>query len=541
MLYPEKEDNKSDSELAKTLQIGGNRIVLAQGFDVPVVQKEKPVIPAPDYVIDSAFMEVMDMKLGRSVLAEEILPPVPELGKNITLGHVYNLKDIDGKTRWEVLYLKYDEDFYPSFALQTARIALGLPQDEMTLYAGRGIGLGKTFIHFEPHGGKMLTNYLGKEHTFTYISASDVLLNRFSPDTFKNKIVFLGTSAIATYDLMSTPFSANMPGVEKNATVVENIINQRFLTKSPGTIEAFIIVATGLLFGLALSRLKALWASFISFSAIFFYLTLLLILFTYKGVWINMTYPTVNMFLIFTSIMVTKYFREEKKAKEIRGLFSSYVSPKIVEELLNDPEKVRLGGERKTITVLFTDIRGFTKISEKRSPEEVVTILNEYFTEMADSIFRWDGTLDKFVGDAIMAFWGAPLEQPNHAELAVRCALDMSDKLSRLKEKWKTEGKEILDCGIGINSGDVVIGNIGALGKKMDYTAIGDPVNLCSRIEALTKEYNTRIIITEFTMEYIKPLVRNKKLGHLEFNEIGSVKVKGKESEVRIFGLKSLS
>lgn len=541
ILYPEKEDKINDSELSKAIHKGEDYIVLALGFDVPVGQVKKTLTPAPEYTSDSTFMKVMDMKLGKSVVADEILAPIPEIGSHVPLGHVYNLKDADGKTRWEVLNLKYDEDFYPSLALQTARIALGISQEGMALYAGRGIELGKIFIPFEPHGGKMLINYLGKEHTFTYISASDIILGKVSSDTFEDKIIFLGTSAIATYDLISTPFSGNMPGVEKNATVVENIINRRFLTKSAGVIEVFIILATGLFFGFILPGLRALRAALVALSCIFLYLILLMFLFIYEGVWVTMTYPSINMVVIFTGITVAKYIYEEKRAKDIRNLFSSYVSPKIVEELLSNPEKVRIGGERKMITVLFSDVRGFTTISERMTPEEVVTVLNEYFMEMVDIIFRWDGTLDKFVGDAIMAFWGAPAEQSNHAELALRCALNMSDRLSELQEQWKTAGKEILDCGIGINSGEVVIGNVGVLGKKMDYTAIGDPVNLGSRIESLTKEYNTRIIISEFTLEHLKPLIESEKFGHLEFTEIGTVKVKGKERDVRVFGLKSIS
>ncbi len=541
LLFPERENKINDSELGETLRAGRNHIVLAQAFEVPEVQIEKPVAPAPDYVIDSAFMKVMDMKIGEPVISDRILPPITEIGSNLTLGHVYNRKDIDGKTRWEMLYLKYDSDFYPSLALQAARIILGISQGNMELYAGRGIGLGEIFIPFDPHGGRMLINYLGKERTFEYISASDILLDKASPEALKNKIVFLGTSALATYDLMNTTFSANMPGVEKNATVLENILNKRFLMPSPGIIESLIILFTGILFGYLLSGLKALKSAIVAFSGILLYLSLLLVLFTYRGIWVNLTYPVTNMLVIFTGITITKYFYEEKKAKEIRGLFSSYVSPKIVEKLLEHPDNVKLGGERKTITILFSDLRGFTKISERLPPEEVVNILNEYFNDMVDIVFRWEGTLDKFVGDAIMAFWGAPVEQPNHAELALRCALNMSDRLSKLQEKWISVGKESLDCGIGINSGEVVIGNIGALGKKMDYTAIGDPVNLCVRVESLTKEHNTRIIITEFTLEILRPLIDSNKFGHLEITELGSVKVKGKEKDVRIFGLKGIS
>jgi adenylate cyclase len=238
---------------------------------------------------------------------------------------------------------------------------------------------------------------------------------------------------------------------------------------------------------------------------------------------------------------VTKYFFEEKKSREIRAMFSSYVSPKIVAELINNPEKAKLGGERKTVTILFADIIGFTSLSEQKQPEEVVEILNEYFKEMTDIIFRWDGTLDKFVGVEIMAFWGAPIDQPNHAELAVRCALNMEAKLRDLQYKWKLEDKCGLDCGIGINTGEVIIGNIGAAGKKMDYTVIGDNVNLAARVEKLTRTYNTKIIVTEFTIRHIDEVLGKGSVGHLQVKELDIVKVKGKEKEVKIFELKGTS
>jgi adenylate cyclase len=221
-------------------------------------------------------------------------------------------------------------------------------------------------------------------------------------------------------------------------------------------------------------------------------------------------------------------------------MFSHYVSPKIVEELLKNPELAKLGGYRREITVLFSDVRGFTTFSEKRKPEEVVEHLNEYLHEMTNLIFKWDGTLDKFVGDEIMAFWGAPLDQPNHAELALKCALNMSDRLEELQAKWRTEGKEPLDNGIGLNTGDVLVGNIGSADKKMDYTIIGDHVNLGARVETLTRKYDTRVLITEFTYEKIRHLVDEGKLYRVDMKEMDTVKVKGKDIPVKIFGIQSV-
>jgi adenylate cyclase len=218
---------------------------------------------------------------------------------------------------------------------------------------------------------------------------------------------------------------------------------------------------------------------------------------------------------------------EERRARDIRKMFSSYVSKRIVDELIRDPSKAKLGGDRKEITVLFSDIRGFTAFSEKHQPEEVVSLLNEYLGAMTNIVFEYEGTLDKFVGDAIMALWGAPVGQPDHAERAVRCALTMIEKLQDLQKKWIAEGRHAIDIGIGINTGDMVVGNMGAEGKKMDYTVIGDNVNLGARLEGLTRQYNNHIIISEFTYSKVKDIV--------EVNELGSVTVKGKQKPVVIY------
>ncbi|MBI4710723.1 MAG: adenylate/guanylate cyclase domain-containing protein, partial [Nitrospirae bacterium] len=218
----------------------------------------------------------------------------------------------------------------------------------------------------------------------------------------------------------------------------------------------------------------------------------------------------------------------------------SYVSPQIVAELINHPEKAKLGGERRAVTIMFSDLIGFTSLSEKLPPEEVVSRLNEYFKEMVDIIFKWNGTLDKLVGDEIMAFWGAPLDQPDHAELAVRCALNMSDRLNEIQEEWRHKKQDVLDCGIGINTGEVLIGNIGAPGKKMDYTIIGDHVNLTARVEKLTRQYATRILITEDTVAGIESAIKSDLIGHIELKEPISTTVKGKEKAIKLYQLRGL-
>jgi adenylate cyclase len=538
ILFPENEDAASDTSLGNSMAPHSAKVVLATGFNVPKTSTDTGGPDAPEYALDATIRKVKDMKLGSPILADRIIPPIQVIGQSAQLGHVYNLKDIDGKTVWEVPFLGYNGDFYPSLALQAARIALDVPMDEMVLYMGRGIGLGSRFIHIAPFGGRMPVNYLGPENSVPNVSASDVLNGTIDHSFFNNKIVFLGTSAIATYDIITTPFSANTPGAEKNATVTENIVNNRFITKTSQGVDMFATLAAGLFLALLLPGMQALQATLYSFLILLGYLTAAQIFFSFYGLWINVVYPVSNILVIFTGTTVTKYFLEEKKAKEIRRIFSSYVSPKIVEEVISHPEKAGLSGQKKTVTILFSDIQGFTSISERNSPEAVVAILNEYFTEMTNIIFKWDGTLDKFVGDEIMAFWGAPVDQFDHAERAIRCALDMSKRLSSLREKWAIEGKEVLNAGLGINTGEVVIGNIGAEGKKMDYTAIGDHVNIAARVEKLTRQYKAKILITEFTQQQISGLISKGRVGHIEIMFTDTVRVKGKDKDLRIYSVR---
>ncbi|MEK6743387.1 MAG: adenylate/guanylate cyclase domain-containing protein [Nitrospirota bacterium] len=536
IFYPERESKKADAALAKTLGKGRGTIVMAAGFDV-VPGK---TVEAPDFLLDNALLNIKDQsRLSQAPQVNKPKTSIAQLSSQAMLGHVYSPSDLDGKLRWEYLYIKYADDVYPSLSLVAAAQALGKTTADIVVYAGRGVQVGDTYIPVEP-AGRMRVDYLGRDRTLRYISAADVLSGSYQPSDLTGKVVFLGTSAISTYDFVVTPFSARMPGVEKNATVVENILNKRFLKNAPISVVTLAVIVTGLVLSLLLPTMRARNGLVLSFALMGLYAAGNQYLFAYHGYYANLFYPFANMAVISVFSGAYKYLTEERKAKELKKMFSHYVSPKIVEELLKNPELAKLGGYRREITVLFSDVRGFTTFSESRKPEEVVEHLNEYLHEMTDIIFKWDGTLDKFVGDEIMAFWGAPLEQPNHAELAIKCALNMSDKLEELQAKWRAEGKYPLDNGIGINTGDVLVGNIGSADKKMDYTIIGDHVNLGARVETLTRKYDSRVLITEFTFEKIRHLAEEGKLYRVDMKEMDTVKVKGKEIPVKIYGIYSV-
>ncbi len=547
----------TDSQFAHALARAGN-VVLALPLLIPEDSSRQytpQFVQAPSYIKKAEFMLIRDSRNGEDLAPYRAIDSVPPLkafaDSAISLGHVFTVPERDGVTRYEYLALRYGsgQDYFPSLGLEVARLYLGVPRDRMSITLGDGVRLGQIFIPLDQKA-RMLIDYAGREQSIPHISATDVWHKRFPPGSFKGKAVLIGTSALGTYDQKATPFSANFPGVEKNATVAENILHQRFVMKSiwMGPLDFGLILLAGLGLGTTVMRMRALQAAALSLTLILGYIVAVQILFLTYGIWIGVVYPVLTALLVFVAVTVLKFMTEEKQAKEVRTMFSSYVSPRIVNELIKDPKKARLGGQRKELTMLFSDIVGFTSFSEQRTAEEVVAQLNEYLGAMAEVVFRWNGTLDKFVGDAIVVFWGAPLDQPDHAELAVKCALHMRQRLEELHKKWLAEGKYPLDMGIGINSGEVLVGNMGAEGRKMDYTMIGDQVNLASRVEGLTRKFKAPIVITEHTLKHIQPLLAaedteaNKgRLGPLLIRGFGVVLVKGREKHVLAYAVESLS
>jgi len=353
---------------------------------------------------------------------------------------------------------------------------------------------------------------------------------RIPAETFRNKIVLVGATAIGIYDLRVTPFGATYPGVEIHATVIDNILHSNFLLHSSFTrfIDLCAIIIFGLLMGLIIPRLRAVTGIIFAIILLIVFVAFNMFIFSGYNVWLNLIYPALTMLVIYLGITVYRYITEEREKKKIRGAFQYYLTASVINEMLKDPSKLKLGGDKKDLSVLFSDIRGFTTISEKLSPEELVHLLNEYLTAMTDIVFKYDGTLDKYMGDAIMAVFGAPLDQPDHAKRACLTALDMMAELHRLQKKWQEEGKPPLNIGIGINSGDMVVGNMGSQ-MRFDYTVMGDMVNLGSRLEGINKEYGSNIIFSEFTYNVVKDAMCCR--------ELDWVRVKGKKLPVKIYEL----
>jgi adenylate cyclase len=450
------------------------------------------------------------------------------------------VSDPDGVVRRSLLAIPYGRDsnranwdLYSSIEVQTVRLERGLSNEQTVLNFG---GAGVVSIEFGPDlvvhpddVARLMINYQGPPRTYPYYSFADVAQKKFTAGTFRDKIVLIGASATGIGDLRATPFGGvDFPGVEIHANVVDNILNQRFLRRGPR--EALIDVGFIFLFGIPLGIWLALvqprWLIFgflliVPFAAFVYYAFL-------HDAWLNFIVP--GLFTLAPNVSLVALYRvliEEQEKRRVRGAFQQYVSPEVIRRLLDSPQRVL---PRKTaITVLFSDIRGFTTISEQLDAQELATLLNPYLTEMTRIIFRNQGTLDKYIGDAVMAFWGAPFDEPIHGTRACLAALDMMNKLSELQAEWRETGQPVLDIGIGINSGVASVGNMGSE-LRYGYTAMGDAVNLSARLEGLNKEYGTRILFSEFTFAGIGG-------GDFVVREIDFIRVKGKLRPVTIYEL----
>lgn len=371
-----------------------------------------------------------------------------------------------------------------------------------------GESFASQIINTKVVGDYMRINYVGKPGSFVTYSFIDVIDKKIPLENFKDKYVLVGATAVDLHDVQITPVSAGkeMAGVEIHANAMQTILDKKYLITEPKIQTLIFILIAALLAPFSVFTLVAyIIFAFVSFD---------------NGVIRNLIYPPTAIIVINIVNIFVKYWKEKAQKEYIKKAFSYYLSDSVLTEILKDPSKLRLGGERKEITVLFSDIAGFTTISEKLAPEELAKKLNDYLTRMTNIVFKYSGVLDKYIGDAVMAFWNAPIADADHALKACKTALEMQEQAGEFGVR------------IGINTGEMVVGNMGSQ-MRFDYSLLGDNVNLGSRLEGTNKEYGTKILISESTYN----LVKDKLITRF----IDTVAVKGKEQGVRIYELRSMN
>ena len=460
----------------------------------------------------------LTLELGQKALTydpAQVLAPI-DLFRSVSasLGHTNTQPDDDGVVRRIPIAVTSGngQGSVPAFEMEIARIAqIGLTADQIP----------QDSFH------RMMINYAGAPNeTFPMYSAVDVIQGKIPAETFRDKIVFIGSTAPDLHDMLMVPTSGGIPmsGVEIHANVLDTMVSQRWLRDIPYGIQAVFFILLALIVGFSVSLLRARWSLIIATGLVLGSFIATFVLFD-RGWVLELFYPFIVITSTFAIVSIERRISAERDRREIRQAFSRYVSPSVVKSILDDQSKLKLGGERRRMTVLFSDIRGFTTISEGLNPEQLVEVLNIYLDRMTGIVFQYDGVLDKYIGDAVMAFWNAPFDQKDHAYRGLCTALDMRDALAEMNET-KAFGDLELHIGLGVNTGDMVVGNVG--GKtRFDYTVIGDNVNLGSRLEGITKEYGAAIITSASSVQDAKDKIL--------FRRLDKVAVKGKKEPVEIY------
>lgn len=541
-----------------------NNVVMDYSFELSRLSKEE--MSKPEYQARLAELNKFEITNivpsdynNEQEWVDHPEPPLEEMvGASKGIGYANIRKEQTGVNRTLPLVIKWKNKFYPSIDLILVARYYGVDlQKDIEVKLGdyvkiknipkvvRKIGVNDAAdIMVKPNADRTITipidkegfmgiNFIGGPWSFNSFSFKDLAESERGSfgrnDPFANKILLVAiyyATGVAK-DIHESPFGS-MAGIEHHANAINTILNQDFIHYAKPWVNYLIYLVIGLILGFIAPRanIKIVLVGSIAFALLFLAEVFTVFnVFNYIHVFIP---PYIQMVVILIAITGSKVLTEEENVKYIRNTFSKFVSKDIVNVMLSNPEAIKLGGANKEITVFFSDIRGFTSISENLSPENLVLLLNEYLSSMSEIVIDYKGTIDKYMGDAIMAFWGAPLELKDHAYYACVAALKQLAVLKELQVKWAEQGRQIINIGIGLNTGNAVAGNMGS-SHRLDYTLMGDTVNLGSRLEGTNKVYGTRIIISEYTYAHVKDRVVTR--------ELDSIRVKGKKEPVTIYEL----
>jgi len=453
------------------------------------------------------------------------------------LGFVNAFPDADGNLRRAVIEYTYEDKIYHALGPQAIALAVGKSVEELLT--------GLPLMDSNPGewgypGREVLVNYRGpikissdnnsEEFLFPTYSCADILNGLVVKEWVQDKIVLIGATAMATFDHYNISFQPQLPGVYFHANVIDNLWANDFLTSSPSWVTILLIFVFGIGIGALIPRVSASVGASVTLVLTGVFWAVGYFLMTKKLYVLELVAPTVSLLGSYISVFFYRFLVEQKEKVEIKKAFGVYVNPHVVEAIAKNPEALKLGGEMREMTVMFSDVAGFTTISENLSPQELVHLLNIYLTAMTDTIMKFDGTVDKYEGDAIMAFWGAPLLQPMHAKQACLAVLENRDRLKELNVELSRKGLKQLFARCGLNTGPMNVGNMGS-SQKFNYTVMGDSVNLASRLEGANKQYGTGLMISETTYEAAQ--------AEVEVRELDLLQVKGKNVPIKVFELVS--
>ncbi|MFO1320447.1 MAG: adenylate/guanylate cyclase domain-containing protein [Burkholderiales bacterium] len=494
--------------------------------------------------------------LAVGTLPPPVLPPGTFTGRNIAFstfkgyganlpelqaaaagaGHFTPTTDSDGVNRRLPVLAQYNGAYYEPLALATMRLLLkspkivpGYPSDAVINRGYPGLEWVEAASLRIPvdEAANVLVPYRGPQGSFPYVSATDVLRERADASVLRNRIVLVGTTAPGLQDLRSTPVAPVYPGVEIHANLISGMLDGSIKQKPPYVIgaEVLLLCAAGAILAVALPLLTPALSSIVTVVALMAVCGVNVLVWTQGNLVLPLASGLLLISLLYALNMSYGYFVESRSKQKIAGLFGQYVPPELVDEMSRNPDLFSMESESREMTVLFSDVRGFTTISEGLEPKALSRLMNDYLTPMTRVIHANRGTIDKYMGDAIMAFWGAPVEDADHAKHAVLAGMEMRRKLVDLAPEFRSKGWPPLAIGIGINTGKMSVGNMGSE-IRVAYTVMSDAVNLASRLEGLTKKYGVTMIVGEATRAAVPDII---------YRELDKVRVKGKDEPVAIF------
>jgi adenylate cyclase len=522
-----------DNDLQFARALKGRRVVL--GYYLNSDQNAKRIAAIPDPVLPKGTFQGRNIPFTTWVGYGGNLPQLLENAAGA--GHFNPLTDADGVVRRVPMIAELDGAYYEALSLAVVRTVLDFPKVEPGYAPDRFLQRGYSGLEWLQVGplripvdetASALIPYRGHKFSFAYVSLADVVAGRVPPERLNGKIALVGTTAPGLLDLRSTPVDNVFPGVEVHANLIAGILDKEIKLKPPYMLgaEVVLLLIGGLALSLLIPMLAPLYATLVTLAGLAGVTGLNIAIWTEADMVLPLAASILMTVSLYTVNMAYGYFVEARSKRQFTELFGQYVPPELVDRMARDPEKYNMEPRAAELTILFADVRGFTGISEALKPEELREYINEYLTDMS-SIIRGGhrGTLDKYIGDAIMAFWGAPVEDAQHARNGVLAALDMQKECAILNGKFAARGWPTLKIGVGVNSGNVRVGDMGSQIRRA-YTVMGDPVNVASRLEGRTKGYGVGILVGEATRNQVKDVV---------FREVDRVKVKGKEESVTIY------
>lgn len=471
------------------------------------------------------YFDFQTRKVDDQVKIERLQKPVIPIDPEQT-GHINVIPDDDRVVRKVMLGISHQETRVPAISVRLANLLL--PSDRKLVWTEDNRWLqGDTSLRIGPQN-ELSFSYATKpfDQRIETISIARVLSGEIDPAYFAGSVVLIGPHAMGLDDSYYTPASKTlqMYGVVIHANIMQSLLDGKIYTRASLPVGLTLIVLMGLFAYFSMERVRAKWSILIMVGLLAVYTVAEVVVFQTLKVLLPYLYVISTIISVYIFSVVSQYLQERKERGRVTGIFGRYVSKAVVQEILSSKEEIKVGGVRKDITLMFVDIRGFTPLSEKMEPEDIIKILNEYLDLCSRAVFAQEGTIDKFMGDGVMAIFGAPVEQDDHPKRAVRAALQMQKESGKLAEHLLERYGRTVSFGVGINSGPAVVGNIGSH-ERLDYTAIGDTVNLAARLESNAKP--GQILISKMTYERLKDWFR--------VTALDPIKVKGKEHLVEIY------